>query len=72
MNQAGLAQIAEATQGELIDLDGLDSFVSSLSSRHVPITETKVYPLWHQGWVLLLAVSSLCIEWGMRRWHGMA
>ncbi len=71
-NQDALKRIADSTGGEVIGLGDLESFVASLPSRRVPITETKIYPLWHQAWVLLLAVACLCAEWGLRRWHGMA
>lgn len=71
-NASVLQSIAESTGGEVVELDGLDSLVQSLPSRHVPLTEIKVFPLWHQTWVLLLAIGCLCGEWGLRRWHGMA
>ncbi len=70
-NRELLAQLAERTGGEVIDLDRLDDFVSSLPNRKIPITEPWVYPLWHQWGVLALAISCLAGEWGLRRWKGL-
>jgi uncharacterized membrane protein len=71
-NKELLLAIAKETGGELVEWDKLDSFVASLQSRKVPITERVVYPLWHQGWVLGLALAALCAEWGLRRKNGLA
>jgi hypothetical protein len=70
-NRDGLQQLAEATGGELIEADGLESFVTGLPNRKVPIVEAWTYPLWHQWPVFLFAVSCLVGEWGLRRWKGM-
>jgi uncharacterized membrane protein len=70
-NHRLLEEIAERTGGEMVALDDLDAFVESLPNRHVPVTETWVYPVWHQPWVLALAVACLCAEWGLRRWRGL-
>lgn len=71
-NRAQLEQLAESSGGETISPAELDSFVSSLSRRKVPVTEPWVYPLWHQPFVIVLAVCCLCAEWGLRRWKGLA
>ena len=70
-NRELLAQIAEKSGGELVEASRLDDFVSGLPNREVPITEKWVYPVWHQWWVLSLAVCCLCAEWGLRRWRGL-
>jgi len=70
-NRELLSKIAEKSGGELIEANRLDDFVSSLPNREVPITEKWVYPVWHQWWVLSLAVCCLCAEWGLRRWRGL-
>ncbi len=67
-----LAELARATGGELIDKNRLDSFVSSLPERSVPVKEKYVYPVWHEPWVVLLAIGCLCAEWGLRRKMGLA
>ena len=71
-NRAQLEQLAESSGGERISPSELDSFVSSLSRRKVPVTEPWVYPLWHQPFVIVFAVCCLCAEWGLRRWKGLA
>ena len=70
-NRELLSKIAENSGGEMIEANRLDDFVSSLPNRKVPITEKWVYPVWHQWWVLSLAVCCLCAEWGLRRWRGL-
>lgn len=69
-NRELLQRIAERTQGEVIEPDQLDQFVSSLPNRRIPITEPWIYPLWHR-WPML-AVAMLCLvgEWTLRRWKG--
>ncbi len=70
-NRNWLNQIAQQTGGEVIELDDLDSFVSSLPSRNVPVMETRIFPWWHTWSLFLIAVSLLIAEWGMRRWKGL-
>lgn len=71
-NHDVLKEIAQRSKGEVIEADQLDSFVANLRSRQVPVTESWTYPLWHQPWVLGLALACLCGEWGIRRWRGLA
>lgn len=72
INRRWLQQLADASGGELIDENRLDSFVTSMPSRKVPVTQAWVYPIWHRPWVMLVAILCLCGEWGLRRWKGMA
>ncbi|TWU41106.1 glutamine amidotransferase [Novipirellula artificiosorum] len=67
-----LEQIASDTGGEVVNDDQLDAFVNDLPNRKMPVNETWVYPLWHRGWVMMLAMLCLCSEWGLRRWKGLA
>ncbi len=67
-----LQAIASATGGEVIPSDELDSFVSDLPRRKLPVTEPTNHPLWHNHWLMLFAMGCLCGEWGLRRWKGMA
>lgn len=67
-----LETMAAESGGNVVKLDELDRFVAELPSKKVPVTEKKIFPLWHQSWVLLFALACLCIEWGMRRRYGMA
>lgn len=66
-----LQRLATESGGKMLDLEDLDSLASQLDSTKVPITETKVVPLWHQGWILLTAIVCLCGEWAIRRWNGL-
>lgn len=67
-----LQLIARETGGEVIEHADLDTFVADLPNRKVPVTESWVYPIWHQPWVMLAALACLCSEWGLRRWKGLA
>ena len=71
-NLGNLQSIADTSGGSIVKWSDLDSFVSNVPSTRVPVTETKIYPLWHQGWVLLSALACICFEWGLRRRYGMA
>lgn len=66
-----LEQVAKQTTGEVVRLEDLESFVSSLPNRKAPLTEAYTTPLWHQPWMLALIVACLCGEWGLRRWKGL-
>jgi uncharacterized membrane protein len=70
-NQALLTRIAQESGGEVVSLAGLDGFVAGLPNRKMPIVETWTYPLWHQWSVLVVALSCLVGEWGLRRWKGL-
>lgn len=71
-NLPNLQSIADESGGTVVNWNELDSFVTNVPSTRVPITETKIYPLWHQGWVLVTALACVCFEWGLRRRYGMA
>ena len=70
-NETLLQQVAERTGGQLIQLDQLKSFVTSLQMEEVPITETRVDPWWHRWPIFGLAITLLIAEWGLRRWSGL-
>ncbi|WP_422927742.1 glutamine amidotransferase [Singulisphaera sp. PoT] len=67
-----LKKLAAKTQGEVVEADQLDSFVKSLPSRKVPLTEPWTSPLWHQPLYFLIAIICLTAEWGLRRINGLA
>lgn len=67
-----MQQIAQASGGELVRLNQLDSFVRTLSDREIPIAQPMVRSVWHTWGVFLLAIGLLSIEWGVRRWKGLA
>jgi hypothetical protein len=70
-NRDFLKNIAARTGGEVIEGKDMDSFVASLPSRKVPITEPWTSPLWHHPLYFLLAIILLLAEWGLRRVNGL-
>ncbi len=66
-----LNRLAAVSGGEVISPEQLDRFVAQLPTRKVPVTESRVEPLWHRPWLILLALGCLCAEWGLRRWRGL-
>ncbi|MCO8123195.1 hypothetical protein NHH03_15710 [Stieleria sp. TO1_6] len=72
VNREQLQAIATASGGRLVREDELETFSRQLESAKVPVMETWVFPLWHRGWVIGLALACLCGEWGIRRWRGLA
>jgi hypothetical protein len=71
VNRQLLARMAQDTGGEVLELGGLESFVSSLPNRKIPIVETWTYPLWHTWTMFGIALGCLAGEWGLRRWRGL-
>jgi hypothetical protein len=67
-----LNQIAEASGGQVVSLKELESFTANIPSDLVPIREKITYPLWHQSWVIAVALICLCFEWTLRRRYGLA
>lgn len=67
-----LQRIADQSGGQLVRASRLEAFAASLPSRKVPVSEVRWQPLWHQPWLLGMAIFCLCIEWGLRRWKGLA
>lgn len=72
LNRELLQQLADASGGQIVPQQELTSFAASLPSRKVPITEVRIEPLWHRPWLVACAVFCLCLEWGLRRWKGLA
>jgi hypothetical protein len=72
LNRSWLTQLAQQTNGRVVDPDDIGNFAKYLRRRDVPVTEQWVAPLWHQAWVLALALFCLCAEWGLRRWKGLS
>lgn len=70
-NRPLLEQIAQDSGGEVISASDLNSFVTTLPNRKIPVTEKWTYPLWHQWSVVTLALVCLIGEWGLRRWKAL-
>ncbi|MCA9044834.1 MAG: hypothetical protein KDA69_10970, partial [Planctomycetaceae bacterium] len=71
INQGLLQEIAEQSGGRVLALNELPDFVNSLQQRDLPVMTTETTPLWHSPWLLLLAISLLVTEWGLRRSWGL-
>jgi uncharacterized membrane protein len=71
-NQNVMETIAERTGGEVIELNQLDGLNSKLSKKQAPNMITRTEPWWHQWPVFFLAIGLLVVEWGIRRWKGLA
>lgn len=70
-DHAILKQLAERSGGELVPIEQLEQFASKLPTRRVPVTESRLEPIWHRPWLVLFALSCLCVEWAIRRWKGL-
>lgn len=70
-NKPFLESLATESGGEMVELDGLESFVSSLPNRKIPVTESWTYPFWHQSSVFAFVMLCLAGEWALRRWKGL-
>ena len=70
-NREFLKSIASRSGGEVLELGDLESFVSSLDHREVPVVETRSLPWWHRWPIFTLAIGLLVCEWGVRRWKGL-
>lgn len=71
-NRSLLTELAERSGGQLVPVSELEDFASSLPTKKVPISQVRWEPLWHQPWWLGIAICCLCVEWGLRRWKGLA
>ena len=71
VNRELLDRMAQDSEGEVVEADELDDFVSSLPNRKLPIVESWTYPLWNRWPVLAFAMACLVGEWGVRRWRGL-
>ncbi len=69
-NMAGLKTFAEKTGGRTVRLSELDSLVGQMKDTPDLATEMRVQPLWHSGFVLILALLCFVLEWWTRRQNG--
>ncbi|MBI1839539.1 MAG: hypothetical protein HYR88_01645 [Verrucomicrobia bacterium] len=71
-NRALMDSIARLSGGETLAASGLDRFARELPNRKVPLMETTSEPLWHRSIVFAFALACFIVEWGVRRWKGLA
>lgn len=72
INLKELTSLSNATGGQVVNAMELENFVTKLPFRNMPIMQTETIPLWHRPWILLIALTLLSAEWGLRRWGGLA
>ncbi len=70
-NHDVLQQIAAATGGSVIELDELTEKFSAIPDRSVQVPDDVTEPLWDSKLVLLLFVSMISLEWGLRKGFGL-
>ena len=71
VNEELLTQLAKRTDGEVIQANDLNKFVSKLQSKPMPVVEAWTMPLWDQPLVFLIVLTCLVGEWGLRRSKGL-
>lgn len=72
IDEARLDQLAMQSGAQRLTLDQLGGLAALLPVDRIPIKEVRTYPLWHQPWIVLVALMSLILEWWTRRSHGLA
>jgi len=66
-----LARIAAVTGGRFLDdVDRLPQDLPLAPPRAVRVDRRANVELWSQPWLLVIALSLLGIEWGLRQWSG--
>ncbi len=64
-------QLASITGGEVLSMEDLLRLEERLKKLDLPEMRSEPWPLWHQPWILALALLLLLGEWGIRRVQGM-
>lgn len=72
IDDQALERLASNSGGAVLTPSQLPSIARWIPAEQVPIQEIRTYPLWHAPWVIVLAVSTLLLEWWMRRRYGLA
>ena len=71
-NEKIMKMIAEKTGGEVIPMNRIARVSGDFKNKKVAIMTKRIEPWWHQWTVFLFAIGLLVLEWGLRRWKGMA
>ena len=71
MDRTALRTLAELSDGgRYFELATADEIVDLIPDRHESTrTRSTVMPLWDRGWVLMMLLGLLCLEWSLRRWY---
>ncbi|MBM3965579.1 MAG: hypothetical protein FJ308_11030 [Planctomycetes bacterium] len=72
MDRDTLQRIADHSGGKLLTPGELMGLGGILPKDKIPVKEVRVVSLWHQSWVLVMALICLVLEWFVRRNNGMA
>ena len=70
-NHQALERIAEATGGQMVELDQLESVFSTIRDRNVQIPDDIRESLWDSKLVLMLFVLVISMEWILRKAFGL-
>lgn len=66
-----LENLAEKSGGQIVKLDELENFVTTLPLRDLPVMEVSTTSIWHTPILLMAALACFAVEWGLRRWKGL-
>ncbi|MCH7703300.1 MAG: hypothetical protein IID37_16610 [Planctomycetes bacterium] len=71
MDRMALHTLAELSDGgRYFELSTADEIIDLIPDRHESTrTRSTVMPLWDRGWVLMVLLGLLCLEWSLRRWY---
>lgn len=69
---AFLRQLTDATGGQLLGLDRIDTLPDKITEIRRRRPATVEYALWSSPWVYLFVVGCLGAEWGLRKRLGLA
>ena len=71
-NEQWMKTVSESTGGSIVELKDLSTIEDNLIKSDLPETITKSVPIWHNSWILLIALTLLLLEWSTRRIRGLA
>jgi len=66
-NEPLMRELAEATQGQLIDATNAASILNAIAARSIPVTWKRTVPIWDRWWILLPILLLITGEWLVRR-----
>lgn len=62
-----MRELAEQTQGRLIDVANAAAILGSIAERSIPVTWKRTIPVWDRWWILLPILLLITAEWLVRR-----
>ena len=70
-NHDVLKRIAEATGGQVVELDQLEKVFGTIRDRNVQIPDDVTESLWDSKLILMLFVLMISLEWILRKAFGL-